>query len=210
MFQSVLNIFDRKGDSRTTTRVNFRVSEAINERLENLRRLTKAATKTDVFKRGMALYELVVECLVNEGADLLLAFPDGRLHRVHVLEDHPPVEFTVLKDLCAIAEAAEDPATPWVAPINRSVVVDAILLAEKTHGHENQKRLYLNVLDFTDFRKWSPSEDLRWERKELVFGCTHRGVFQEDVTILTSKMIPAGRAYVCSGHQVALVLDIVR
>lgn len=64
-------------------RLTLEISDAVHERIHELKRKTGAASMTEVFRRALALYETAVD-LDGDGSKLLAQSESGKIRQIVV------------------------------------------------------------------------------------------------------------------------------
>ena len=67
-----------------TTRLNLELRPEVKERLEQLRKSSHASSSSEVIRRSLALYELVIDHIRSEG-NIVLEHKDGTKEKLTIL-----------------------------------------------------------------------------------------------------------------------------
>jgi hypothetical protein len=65
-------------------RLNLAITPTVHDRLQRLREISESETITEVVRRAMAVYDLVLTH-VSAGGDVILRHPDGREETVRII-----------------------------------------------------------------------------------------------------------------------------
>ena len=65
-------------------RLSFDVSPEVLDDLRELQNKTQASSLLEVFRRSLAVYEMVVDC-INDGGKLILADKDGKQETIRLI-----------------------------------------------------------------------------------------------------------------------------
>ena len=65
-------------------RLNLAITPTVHDRLQRLREISGSETATEVVRRAMAVYDLVLTH-VAEGGEVILRHPDGREETVRII-----------------------------------------------------------------------------------------------------------------------------
>jgi hypothetical protein len=71
-------------DSSATVRINLEVSEDIRNHIRSLKVRSKAASISEVFKRSLALYDLVIDH-ISKGGKVVLEGPNDQREVIRIL-----------------------------------------------------------------------------------------------------------------------------